>query len=56
VQLGEVRLPSRVFSDEPGKLIAEVRELLPVLVGAQPVTTSPDAPAAAAAGATRPRA
>jgi transcription-repair coupling factor (superfamily II helicase) len=52
VQLGEVRLPRRVFSDEPGKLIAEVRELLPALVGAKPVAAPDAAAATAASGAT----
>src|SRR5262249_13624183 len=51
VQLGEVRLPSRVFSDEPGTLIAEMRELLPALVGAKPLAPQETASAAAAGNA-----
>ena len=33
IQLGEVRLPRRRFSAEPAPWLAELRELLPVIVG-----------------------
>jgi transcription-repair coupling factor (superfamily II helicase) len=53
VQVGEVRLPRRSFAEEPVRLIAELRELLPVLVGAKPAAAVGTPPAAAASG-TRP--
>jgi hypothetical protein len=33
VQLGEVRLPRRRFSEDPATWLRELRELLPVIVG-----------------------
>jgi transcription-repair coupling factor (superfamily II helicase) len=35
-QLGEVRAPRRRFSDDPARFLDELRELLPVIVGATP--------------------
>jgi len=58
VSLGEVRIPRRSFAVEPGAWLAELRDLLPLIVGRRPsgplAAPVDESPAQAASGARNP--